>query len=104
MRTVIRNGVVFDPAAGTHLGERTLVVEDGVVVEVAEGAVGGDADVEVAQVTDHPHEFLGVLDAFGMLLPLAERIAGRIAAQYEDVADPTIGVGTDHGAKLFGAV
>ncbi len=47
MRTVIRNGVVFDPAAGTHLGERTLVVEDGVVVEVAEGAVGGDADVEV---------------------------------------------------------
>ena len=63
-----------------------------------------DADVEVAQVTDHPHEFLGVLDAFGMLLPFAERIAGRITAQYEDVADPTIGVGTDHGAKLFGAV
>lgn len=50
MRTVIRNGVVFDPAAGVHLGERTVVIEDGVVVDLVEGpgdAAAATADVDV---------------------------------------------------------
>ena len=62
------------------------------------------ADVEVAEVADEPDEFLGVLDAVGMLVPLAERVAGRIAAQHQDVADAAVGVGADHRTQFVDAV
>ena len=47
MRTVVRNGVVYEPLAGKHLGERTVVVEDGTIVEVVEGKWSGEVDVDL---------------------------------------------------------
>ena len=47
MRTVVRNGVVYEPLAGQHLGERTVVIEDGTIVEVVEGKWSGEVDVDL---------------------------------------------------------
>ena len=47
MRTVVRNGVVYEPLAGKHLGERTVVIEDGTIVEVVEGKWSGEVDVDL---------------------------------------------------------
>lgn len=47
MRTVLRNGVVYEPVAGEHLGERTVVIEDGTIVDVVEGKWSGEFDVEL---------------------------------------------------------
>lgn len=47
MRTVVRNGVVYEPLAGKHLGERTVVIEDGAIVEVVEGKWSGEVDVDL---------------------------------------------------------
>jgi len=48
MRTVVRNGVVYEPLAGQHLGERTVVIEDGTIVEVVDGKWSGEVDVDLA--------------------------------------------------------
>ena len=37
MRTVVRNGVVYEPLAGQYLGERSVVIDDGTIVEVVDG-------------------------------------------------------------------
>lgn len=47
MRTVVRNGVVYEPLAGQHLGERTVVIEDGTIVEVVDGKWSGEVDVDL---------------------------------------------------------
>lgn len=48
MRTVIRNGNVLDTVSMTFVGERAVVIEDGVIVEVDERQDGkGEIDVEV---------------------------------------------------------
>ncbi len=44
MRTVISNGNVLDTATMSFLGERTVVIEDGIIVEVAETGAAGEAD------------------------------------------------------------
>ena len=47
MRTVVRNGVVYEPLAGQHLGERTVVIDDGTIVEVVDGKWSGEVDVDL---------------------------------------------------------
>ena len=61
MRSVLRNGVVFDSEAGALVGERTVVVEDGCIVDVVDGPVrAGDAhDVDLRGKTLLP----GLIDA-----------------------------------------
>ena len=80
----------------------------GVVVEIGRPVVTlrerRHTDVEVAEVADQPDQFLGVLDALGMLVPLVVHIARRVAAQHQDVADPAVGVGADHRPQLVDAV
>ncbi len=47
-------------------------------------------DVEVTQISHEPHQFVGVREPSGMLFPLTERIAGRVAAQRQDIRDAAI--------------
>ena len=47
MRTVVRNGVVYEPLAGQYLGERTVVIDDGTIVEVVDGKWSGEVDVDL---------------------------------------------------------
>ena len=46
MRTVIRNGQVFDTASLDFAGERTVVIEDGRIVDMDGGQVRGDQDID----------------------------------------------------------
>jgi imidazolonepropionase-like amidohydrolase len=47
MRTVVVNGNVYEPVAGQFAGERTVVVEEGAIVDVDEAAWSGEADLVV---------------------------------------------------------
>ncbi len=46
MRTVVTNGTVLDTASMAFIGERTVVIDDGVIVDLAD-AHAGPADVEI---------------------------------------------------------
>jgi imidazolonepropionase-like amidohydrolase len=46
MRTVIRNGQVFDTASLDFAGERTVVIEDGRIVDMDGGQVRGDLEID----------------------------------------------------------
>lgn len=48
MRTIIRNGNVFDTSKLDFAGERTLVIEDGRVVDDDGGAANGDLEIDAA--------------------------------------------------------
>ena len=47
MILTIINGNVLDPAAGRIIGERSIVIEDDVIVDVVEGPTGVKADMEI---------------------------------------------------------
>lgn len=48
MRTVIRNGNLFDTAALDFTGERTLVIEDGRIVDIDASQARGDQEIDAA--------------------------------------------------------
>jgi len=48
MRTVIRNGQIFDTATLNFAGERTLVIEDGRIVDDDGGSAAGDVEIDAA--------------------------------------------------------
>ncbi|MFT4864657.1 MAG: imidazolonepropionase-like amidohydrolase [Ilumatobacter sp.] len=69
-RTVIRNGMVLDTTTMTYTENHTVVIEDGIIVDVAD-AYTGDADVEVdaegrfvlpGLIDGHVHFRLATLD------------------------------------------
>ena len=64
----------------------------------------GHPDVEVAQPSDDADEFLGVLDALGVFVPLPQGIPGRVAAQHEQIADPGVDIRAHDRAQFGGAV
>ena len=81
-----------------HLGDREVgagpALADevvGVGVDVGRARVlvreRGHADAEVARLADQAHQLLGVEHALGVLDPLAHRVARRVAAHGQDVAD-----------------
>ncbi len=53
-------------------------------------------DAEIAGRADQPHQLVGMLKTLRMRRPLGAGIAGRIAAQGKQVADPDVRVGADH--------
>lgn len=59
MRTIIRNGVVFDTDALDFSGERTLVIEDGRIVDADASAATGDREIDAAGLFVMP----GFIDA-----------------------------------------
>ena len=79
MRTVITNGVVFDTSTMSMSGERDVVIEEGVIVDVSE-RYDGDADVRVdasgrfvlpGLIDGHVHFRLATMD-FRKLASLTE--------------------------------
>lgn len=61
MRTIIRNGHVLDTATMQMTGEQTVVIEDGVIVDVGTAASGAQADLDM----DAAGQFVlpGLIDA-----------------------------------------
>ncbi len=80
MRTVLRNGVVYEPVAGEHLGERTVVIDDGTIVEVVEGKWSGECDVDLD--ARGRHVLPGFIDAHVHLSIASMDLAG-LAQEWE---------------------
>ncbi len=94
-----------------HLRDRVVRARAALVDEVADVGVpvrgarvhrreGGDAHAEVAGRLDQLDEFGGVGETPGVRHPVAHRVAGRVAAQGEHVADPGVGVLADDVAQV----
>lgn len=73
MRTIIRNGVVFDTAKLEFAGERTLVIEDGRIVDGDGGDAKGDVEIDAGGryilpgfVDAHVHFRLATLNFRGL--------------------------------------
>ena len=67
------------------------------------GCLYGNAatpDAEVADLADQPDQVLGVEHALGVLDPLAHRVARRVAAHRQHVADARAGQPADDVAQL----
>ena len=80
MRTVLRNGVVYEPVAGEHLGERTVVIEDGTIVDVVEGKWSGEFDVDLD--ARGRHVLPGFIDGH-IHLSIPSMDLARLAQQWE---------------------
>lgn len=74
-RSVIRNGTVLDTETMTYTENQTLVIQDGVIVDVAAG-YSGDADVDIdaggrfvlpGLIDGHVHFRLGTLDVHALM-------------------------------------
>ena len=112
MRTVVKNGTVLDTVAMEFVGEKTLVIDDGVIVEIDE-SYSGSAD----QVVDAAGKFVvpGMIDAhvhfrittmdFRVLETMTEVESGiRMAALARDTVERGFTTVRDLGGDVTGLV
>lgn len=86
-RTVIRNGTVLDTASMSFMGDRTVVIDDGTIVEVAEHYTGiADVDIDArgryvvpGLIDAHVHFRLATMD-FRTLSTMSEVEFGILMA------------------------
>ena len=63
-----------------------------------------DTHVEVPQVTNQPHQFLGIGQATGVRNPFSIHIPSWIAPQGKDIGDATVHICAHHGTQLIDGV
>lgn len=112
MRTVIENGTVLDTSTMAFVGERTVVVDDGMIVEIAEH-FGGPADVVVdaagcyvvpGLIDAHVHFRLATMD-FRLLARLTEVEFGiRMAALANETVQRGFTTVRDLGGDVTGLI
>jgi len=110
MRTVIENGTVLDTSAMEFVGERTVVIDDGVIVEVAE-QFKGSADIRVdaagsyvvpGLIDGHVHFRLATMD-FRLLAKMTEVEFGiRMAALARETVERGFTTVRDLGGDVTG--
>ena len=112
MRTVIENGTVLDTSAMEFVGERTVVIDDDVIVEVAE-QYSGSADLVVdaagsyvvpGLIDAHVHFRLATMD-FRLLAVMTEVEFGiRMATLARETVERGFTTVRDIGGDVTGLV
>lgn len=112
MRTVVENGVVLDTSAMEFVGERSVVIDDGVIVDVDERYSGpADQVVDAAgkfvvpgMIDGHVHFRLATMD-FRLLVGMSEVEFGiRMAGLARDTVERGFTTVRDLGGDVTGLI